>query len=72
LPFVFQIERIYGTQLHFAEVVSIFSTRFERFLRAPLSILGQRRLLKQGVKNQKLFESRAKARSSSFDLALLQ
>jgi hypothetical protein len=37
-----------------------------------LSILGQRRLLRQGVKNQKLSESRALARSSSFDLALLQ
>jgi hypothetical protein len=47
-------------------------TRFERFLRAPLSILGLRRLLQLGVKNQKLFEVRAKAMSSSFDLARLQ
>jgi hypothetical protein len=51
-----------------------------------LTILGKRRLLRQGVKsaggftrqsslagkNQKLSESRAQARSSSFDLALLQ
>jgi hypothetical protein len=32
--------------------------------------VGQRRRLRQGVKNQKLSESRAQARSSSFDLAL--
>ncbi len=39
---------------------------------SPAEAGGQRRLLRQGVKNQKLSESRASARSSSFDLALLQ
>jgi hypothetical protein len=31
--------------------VTGFSTRFERFLRTPLSILGLRRLQQQGVKS---------------------